>query len=156
MRAGLSITWAALVAIASIACGESPSAPSPGIQLDLIGPDTFWIDDAADVNPGCHYRWTIRAVGTPPTSAELVSGRILRTLDLASVPTDTMYVWTNETIQPLFGSPEFRPGQERESGPYASVSRDLPEMRMRVEFDYVVDPDGSQDVVTREFYCLRG
>lgn len=69
---------------------------------------------------------------------------------------DTMYVWNNETILPLCGSPEFRSGQERESGPYGAVgTRNMPEMRMRVEFDCVSHPDGSQHVLTGDCYCLR-
>ena len=154
-KARLAFTGMACVCVAGIACGDTPSAPQLTVQLELVGVDTFRIQDT-DVNPGCHYGWVMRATGDVSARAELVSGRILSSWDLDAVPVDTMYHWTDQTIKPLFGgSAEFRAGQQRESGPYATVSSSLPSFRMRTEFDYVVFPGGSQHVVSREYYCIR-
>lgn len=155
MRARVRAVGVVLLAVASTSCGDSPSGPTPTLQLVLIGPDTFWIDDTAAVNPGCHYWWTIRATGAPSVNAELMGGRIFTSLDLEATPVDTSYVWDSLTIQPLFGTPRFQSGEVRQSGPYASVSQNLPEMRKRVEFDYVVYPGGAKGLLTQEFYCLR-
>lgn len=85
MSPRLGIAGAAGMSVATTACGESTSSPSTMLQLDLVGPDRFWINDTAAVNPGCHYGWTIRAPGQLSATAALMSGRILRSLDLAAV-----------------------------------------------------------------------
>jgi len=67
-----------------------------------------------------------------------------------------MYTWDSTTIKPLFGSPVFRWGEERESQGFGSTGkRNMPEMRMRVEFDYVLYPAASRHVLKGRFYCLR-
>ena len=155
MTARVGSTGLVLMCSAAVACSDSPSAELPDVRLELIGADTFRIHDT-EVNPGCHYRWVIRATGSIGASAQLLGGRMLRSWDLAVAPKDTFYTWSSETIRPLFGgSPVFTPGEERESGSYASVGPDLPPQRIRVEFDYRVHPGGARHVVSRDFYCLR-
>jgi len=155
MTARLACVGLVLMGSAAVVRCDSPSASLPDVHLELIGQDTFWIQDT-EVNPGCHYRWVMRATGSVGASAQLLGGRMLRSLDLAAAPKETFHMWSGETIRPLFGSsPVFTPGEERESGSYASVGPDLPPQRIRVEFDYRVHPGGARHVVSRDFYCLR-
>ena len=154
MSARLGWMGTAVLCIGVGACGESPSAPGPTVQLELLAPDTFWIQDTA-VNPGCHYLWILRGTGQAQASAELVGGRMLWSWDLAVPPVDTLFVWTNETITTVFGGSVFNAGDERTSDSYATVGENLQDYRVRVEFDYVVHPGESRHVVSHDSYCLR-
>ncbi len=153
--ARLGVTGLACGCLAAVACEETAIAPQQTLELQLVGADTFWIQDT-EVNPGCHYEWIMRATGDVSARAELLGGHIFNSWDLNLAPVDTMYRWDEETIRPLFGgSAEFRAGQQRQSGPYATTSRGLPSFRMRVEFDYIVTPGRSEHVVSQDMYCLR-
>ena len=138
-------------------CNGEPIIPATGpIQLVLVGKDTFFIQDTP-VNPGCHYQWTMKAIGGSGPGAELRGGRILRTSNTApsGIPSDTVYRWDTLTIKPLFNTPFFFSGEQRTSGPYATVSTNLPSSKNRVEFDYIVAPDVTVRVVSQIYYCIR-
>jgi hypothetical protein len=127
------------------------AAPLFSIPPRLVGPGSFPIVDQ-QVNPGCHYQWTLQAGSAAIT---LTGGRMIIRAS-GSMPLGTFYTWKPETVQHVFGSgnPRFNPGEKRTSAPYATTGKDVQSFDFDTEFDYV-DEYGESGIVRQSVSCIR-
>ena len=151
LTAAAARAWAQEEPMSDLQEPDRHGARAPDVPYntpDLVGPGSFQIVDQL-VNPGCHYHWILQA-GT--AAITLTGGRKIRVAGY--MPFGEFYTWNQETIQPLFGHPQFSPGEKRTSGPYATTGQNVQSYAFDTEFDYI-DEHGQIGIVRQRIRCVR-